>query len=127
MSEIINCFLHTQNLIRLYHWRTKSYARHVASGTLYQKLDPLIDSFVETYQGKLSGKENRIRYKPFSLKFKELSDNDIVFVLNEFKSFLLNDLEKRLKTMKMKNTDLVNIRDEILANVNQTLYLFTFE
>lgn len=126
MSELIQWFLQIQNLIKLYHWKTSSYARHIASGTLYTKLDPLIDSFIEVYQGKLKGKENRIRYKPFTLKYKEINDNEIISVLEDFKLFLLKDLEKILKKT-VKNTDLINIRDEMLAEVNQTLYLFTFQ
>lgn len=125
MSIIIENFLQLQTIVRLYHWKTKSYPRHMASGSLYQKLDPLIDSFIEIYQGKMNGKEKRIRYKPFKITYREVDEKKIVSLLESFKIFLLTDLDKLLQ--KMRNTDLFNIRDEILAEINQTLYLFTLQ
>lgn len=125
MSTIIESFLQFQTIVRLFHWKTKSYPRHIASGGLYEKLDPLFDSFIEIYQGKMNGKEKRIRYKPFKISYREVSEREIVLILEAFKGFLLTDLDKILQ--KMRNTDLFNIRDEILAQINQTLYLFTLQ
>jgi hypothetical protein len=47
--------------------------------------------------------------------------------LDAFKSFLVN-LESTpfFRKSKMTNTDLLTVRDEILANINQFLYLSTF-
>jgi len=38
--------------MRIFHWQTKSYARHQAFGMIYGQLGDLIDSFVEAYMGK---------------------------------------------------------------------------
>jgi len=48
-------------------------------------------------------------------------------MLINFKSFLLYDLEDFLNQGVMLNSDLKNLRDEILSKVNKTLYLFTLQ
>ena len=44
----------------------------------------------------------------------------------KFKIFLF-DLNNNQVLKSMRNTDLFNIRDEILSSVNQFLYLLTFK
>jgi len=34
------------------HWKTKSYARHMALGDFYEALPDLVDELVECYQGQ---------------------------------------------------------------------------
>lgn len=34
------------------HWNTRSYAQHMALGSFYEELPDLIDSVIESYQGK---------------------------------------------------------------------------
>jgi len=55
-----------------------------------------------------------------------MDDKSIVEALNEFKSFLADDLYNWLSSMPHhSNTDLKNLVDDLMGNVNQTLYLFT--
>ena len=39
-------------MVKLYHWKTRSYAQHQATDELYLKLNKHIDSFVEVLLGK---------------------------------------------------------------------------
>lgn len=41
----------TRNAVHLEHWRTKSFAQHMALGEFYDKLIDGIDSIVEAHQG----------------------------------------------------------------------------
>ena len=123
MSKLLTVFLSIQQQIRLYHWKTMSYSRHIASGQLYTSIDTLIDKFIETFQGKMDGK--RIDYETISITLYSVNDNEMINILKDFKEFLVSDVEKIVKGMS--NTDLKNIRDEILAQVNQTLYLFSLQ
>lgn len=41
----------TRNAAHLQHWRTKSYAEHVALGEFYDGVIDAIDAIVESYQG----------------------------------------------------------------------------
>jgi hypothetical protein len=116
MDIIIN-FLSIQQYIRIYHWTTPIYNKDVVSGQLYEKLDSLIDKFVETFLGK-----NKLTFEPFKITVS--SNTDIISSLNSFKRFLLTDLELALNSKSaMKNTDLKNIRDEMLGDVNQFIFL----
>lgn len=47
--------------------------------------------------------------------------------LKQFKQFLMIDIPQQLNDDEMKNTDLLNIRDEMLAITNKTLYLLKLE
>lgn len=127
MSQLLSVFIFITNQLRLYHWNTKNYSRHIASGTLYTKLDGLVDNFIETLQGKMEDDDYRIDYETIKIKYKKLNDEEILDVLKNFRHFLENEVEKYLylNHKNTKNTDLINIRDEMLDNVNRTIYLFT--
>lgn len=112
---MIQEFLQFQVLLRLYHWSTKSYPRHIASGSLYEKLDVLMDKFIETAQG--GSRTGRIQYKPFRLTAKALNDQTATKLLQKFAAFL--------SELSLKSHDLKNLRDEMLGEVEQTLYLFS--
>ena len=124
-KEITVVFLEMLLMIKLYHWKTYSYATHKATDDLYSKLNESIDSFTEVLLGK-SGQRINLTDKK-SIRLLDLtSPESLKREVEDFKSYLvsLNDN----KTMKiMSNTDLYNIRDEILGHMNQFLYLLTFK
>lgn len=104
-----------KDLIQLYHWQTNDYARHKASGDLYDKLNKNIDEFVEVYQNN-----SRVNMNNNSIKLSNMTDSKIDSLLSNFVKYLLG-LDKILK----KDPSLLNIRDEMLADVKQTQYLFS--
>jgi DNA-binding ferritin-like protein len=117
--NIITKLLTVQAQLRVYHWQTKSYAEHKALGNLYENLDGLIDTFVETFSGKKGGvpvaKDN------FAFAADNYKDNKaVVAFLDEFIVYLTQDVPSMLDN---KDTDLMNIRDEMLGEVNKTKYL----
>jgi len=118
-ETIVQVFFHMLLNIKLYHWETVIYARHKSSDDLHGNISELIDKFVEVYMGRYS----RPEYKTsFNINVKQLTDDNIVEVLEEYIEVLKYDLPKFLKP---SDTDLFNIRDEILSEFNKTLYLFT--
>ena len=125
MGKLLQYFFYYQNLIKIFHWQTQNYAQHIASDQLYNGLLPLIDKWVEVYQGKYA----RLMFddqKKVNVPLRNLDVQDFTLHLNQFKLFLMNDIPDFLsKEKEMKNTDLLNIRDEMLALTNQTLYLLT--
>ena len=121
MSKILLAFLTFQTQLRMYHWSTNKYNRHIESGKLYQKIDDIIDQFMETLQGKIG----TVSYKKALIKLRSTSDTTIVEDMNKFKLFLTRDIESFLNRFSHANNDLKNIRDEMLGSVNQSLYLFT--
>jgi DNA-binding ferritin-like protein len=106
--------------IKLYHWNTRIYSRHIATDSLFNTLLGLIDTFVEVYIGRY----DRPSGESLHLKLKTYNDVDMKKLLESFTYFLKDDISKMLKA---SDTDLLNIRDEILAEVHKTLYLFTLQ
>jgi hypothetical protein len=120
IGEIALYFTFIRDQIKFYHWTTKTYSRHVASDSFVNNLSSKMDKFIEVMQGT----ENKrlTLSKNSKLSFKVESDSSITGFLNDFKNWLTTELPTYLNK---KDTDLFNIRDEILADVNQTLYLFS--
>jgi hypothetical protein len=117
-SEIIILMMTLRDQVKLYHWQTLSYPRHKATDDLVEKLDANIDKFVEVYVGKYG----RPKLGRASLKLRDFQDKEAPKLLGEAISWLTFQLPTKLKPT---DTDLLNIRDEILSDLNQTLYLFT--
>ena len=124
-KEITVVFLEMLLMIKLFHWKTTSYATHKATDDLYVKLNANIDSFIEILLGKSGARTDLINNK--SIRLVDLTSVETLKrEIENFKSYLvsLND-NKAMKTMS--NTDLYNIRDTILGDLNQLLYLLTFK
>ena len=117
----ITKMLTLQNQIRIYHWQTKSYSEHKALGSLYEGLDPLIDEFVEVYFGKNGVRKAK---ETFDLSLENYDDSNPTSFINACIEFLTNELPPLLKP---QDTELLNIRDEMLALLNQTKYLMTLK
>jgi len=120
--EIINLMLTLRNQVKIYHWETMQFSRHKSTDNLVDKLDDSIDKFVEVYIGKY-GRPN-LNQRNGTIRLRNFSDDQATEVLKQAVEWLTNRLPKLLSN---KDTDLLNIRDEIVAELNQTLYLFTFK
>ena len=108
--------------MKIYHWQTMSFARHKASDDLTASLDANIDKFTEVFMGKYG--RPRFTVKTGTLKLHDLSDKKGHAIIEEGVKWLSNTLPKLLKK---EDTDLLNIRDEIVGDLNQIRYLFTLE
>jgi hypothetical protein len=118
-ENIIKFLFHMTTNIKLYHWQTTNFARHKATDDLHGALSDLTDQFVEVFMGRYGRPEFP---NGFRLSITELSDDTADEMLREYIDYLKNDFPKYLK---QDDTDLLNIRDEMLSNLNKTLYLFT--
>jgi hypothetical protein len=118
--EVTHFFLRLRNTMKLYHWQTLSYPRHKASDQFIGDLDRLSDSFVEVYIGRY-GRDAKSK-KDTKLQLPALSEKDVVEYLKEARDWLSTDLPPLLKK---EDTELFNLRDELISVINQCLYLFT--
>lgn len=124
-KEITCKFLEMLNTIKLFHWKTYSYATHKATDELYSKLGDNIDKFIEVLLGKTQNRTNLVNIK--SIRLRDMTSHDeFKKVIQEYKSYLVN-LNNNRAMNSMSNTDIFNIRDEILGDLNQFLYLYTFK
>ncbi len=124
-KEIAVAFLEMLLMVKLFHWKTTSYATHKATDELYTKLNANIDSFIEILLGKSGSRIDLMSNK--NIKLVDLSSQEALKrEIETFKSYLVSLNEN--KAMKsMSNTDLYSIRDTILGDMNQFLYLSTFK
>lgn len=51
IKELVTRVFATRGFVHLSHWKTNSYAEHMALGDLYEDLICAIDKLVEAYQG----------------------------------------------------------------------------
>jgi len=117
-AEHVHFFFTMKEQIKLYHWQTRVYARHIATDQILEKIDKNTDAFVEIYIGKygrpkLSGKNATISFQNLT----EAGANRLIKAAIKY----LQSLTKSLSS----DSDLITIRDEIMSDLSQLQYLFT--
>lgn len=121
-SHIIKIFLEMINMIKLYHWRTKCYSEHKATDELYSKLNEHVDHFVEVLLGK---DQSRVKMLESRIDLLDIDNTrDLKERIFEYRDFLT---DMNIYFDSKRDSDLLNIRDEILGDLNQFLYLLTLE
>ena len=124
-KEITVRFLEMLLMIKLFHWKTTSYPTHKATDDLYTKFNLNMDTFVEILLGKSGMITELTRDK--TIRLNDLTSIDeLKREVVAFKSYLVS-LNDNAAMKKMVNTDLFNIRDTILGDMNQFLYLLSFK
>ena len=121
LNSNINLFLGLQAQLRIFHWQTKGYARHNAFGVTYDTLEDLIDTFVEEAMGKygrfiLDDETNTIQLANLKELKPEAMLDTIISALNQFS-----------EQFEESDTNLLNLRDEMLGSINKLKYLLTLE
>jgi len=115
MNSQSEYFLGLLGQIKLFHWSVKSYAAHVALDKLHSALSDNIDKFMEVYIGKFELQP----IEKFVITMNATSDcSNICSYLQK-----QNENIKKIRTSLNKATELQNILDEIMGNINQCLYL----
>jgi DNA-binding ferritin-like protein len=125
LKQITVVFLEMLMMIKLFHWKTHSYATHKATDQLYDSLNDNMDKFIEVLLGKTGTRIDLMNNKTISL-IDLNSQESLKSKIMSIKSYLVG-LDKNKALSTMSNSDLFNIRDEILADLNQFLYLLTFK
>ena len=98
------------------HWKTGSYAEHMALGAFYEGVIPLLDAFVEAYQGRFA---ERI---------------DVPLADNDFEGEIADVLEQQLAWIEDNREEIApkdesalhNELDTIVALYQSTLYKLRF-
>lgn len=117
---MINELLTLQTQLRIFHWQTKSYSAHQALGITYDFLSLKIDEFVEVFMGK----NGRISVNKMTINLEDLSEGNLEVFVDKMIEYLQTTLTDNINET---DTDLINIRDEMLASMNKLKYLLTLE
>ena len=129
-SKIVKTFMEMINTVKLYHWKTLSYAQHKATDELHEHMQSNVDKFVEILLGKDESRlgminkriDNSLTVKIDSSAPK--SQDEFQQKLMKYRRFLTS-LDSLFD--EKEDSDLLNIRDELLADLNQFLYLFALK
>lgn len=130
ISLIVKTLLELLNTVKIYHWNTLSYAQHKATDKLYDELQDSIDTFVEVLLGKNDRRIRKMASVCRQYDFKQNQNNNPEPDVRLFKQKIyeyrrfLTELN-RVFSVK-KDSDLLNIRDGIVGQLNQFLYLLSF-
>ena len=121
-KEVTLVFFEMLLMVKLFHWKTHSFATHKATDELYESLNEHMDKFIEVLLGKTG-----TRIQMGNTKSVKLVDLDSPAKLK----VRVESFKRYLSDMKIPgsgaSSDLLNIRDEILADMNKFTYLLTFK
>ena len=118
---IAHTFLEMLDTIKLYHWKTNSYSHHKSTDELHERLQHKTDNFIEIMLGKSKTRINNIDKH---IKLYNLNNKNFIDKLYKYRTLLI-EMDNYLD--HKKDTDLMNIRDEMIGEINHYLYKSTFK
>lgn len=121
MDNLAIKLLEIQVQFKFLHWQTHGDAKHRAYGDTYDGLGGLIDDFIEAHMGKYG----RPTFDgDFTLSFKDISTISMQSFIDDIVEFLVGLTD----VLDGKyDTDLLNLRDEMLGLINKLKYLLTLK
>ena len=120
-EELILKLVQIQVQFKFMHWQTTGDAKHRAYGDIYDTLGDLIDNFTESMMGKYGRPEFE---SEFALMFQDLKSLSLQNFMDGITDFLVSFSEM---LDPKYDTDLLNLRDEMLAAINKLKYLLTLK
>lgn len=117
----VNFFLGLQVQLKINHWQTKGFARHKAFGDIYNDLQDLVDEYVEQAIGKYG--RFVLDDETKTIQLSNLSELD----MKSFISTVRDAMVQMTDQLDPNDTNLLNLRDEMLGLINKLSYLLTLE
>lgn len=121
LSSNVNFFIGLQVQLKINHWQTKGLGRHQAFGDTYNGLQDLVDTYVEEAMGKYG--RFILDDETKTIELLNLSEIDLKSFINTIREALVQLTGELDET----DTNLLNIRDEMLGLINKLSYLLTLE
>ena len=120
-EELIKKLVQIQLQWKFLHWQTFGDAKHRLYGKIYNRLGDLIDEFTEAMMGKYGRPEFESEFALMFQDIQALSIQSFMDGITEFLVGMSDQLDSRY------DTDLLNIRDEMLGLINKSKYLITLK
>ena len=121
LATKVNLLLGIHTQLKVFHWQTKGYARHNAFAQTRDELEGLMDSFVEEAMGKYGRFVLDDETKTFELiNMSEMKPADMAETICQALIQFTEELDP-------VDTNLLNIRDEMLGLFQKLKYLLTLE
>jgi hypothetical protein len=119
LSNYVKLLLQFRTNIKLYHWQTESFSYHKISDELLGSIDDLSDKFVEAVCGVYG-------IRPV-MSGQSILIKNIIQVNEIIEEIKLVKLELKKPTDILTNSEIANIRDELLGSMDKALYLLSFK
>ena len=119
VNKLTMNLLNHQVVLKLFHFQTETYGSHKASDEYLEKYALIMDKFLEIAQG-IYGK---ITLKKYTLTGSSHTNDNIIKHIEGMIALLRDKIDDVLNN----NSDLINIRDELVGNAVQLKYLLTFK
>ena len=119
LNKLCMNLLNHQIVLKLFHFQTTTYGAHKASDAYLEKYASNMDRFLEVVQG-IYGK---FTLKQYGLGGSSHTNENIGKHLNGMITYFKDNINDILGD----HTELINIRDELLSEIEQLKYLLTFQ
>jgi len=116
VAKFISTLMSSRNQSHIFHLQTTSFAAHKALNEYYDGIVDLIDSYVETFQGRY---EILTGYN-ISSQIIETPDKVVMYFTG------LSSFVDKIRTELPQDGELNNIVDEVAGLINSTLYKLKF-
>lgn len=115
-KEIITTLMYTGLQVHIFHLQTTSYAEHMALGSLYDAIQDATDTFAEALIGNENGKRPSLKTQ---FELSDYAEGTAAQFVEQFVDWL----------NKIGNlpTDVLNMRDDLLAKAHKTRYLLSLD
>lgn len=120
IEKYIIDLMQVQCQVKVFHWQTKIYGKHIALDRLFDAIIDNIDEFTETAMGKYG----RVDFSGANYTFDNITDAGVANMIDGFIDIAIA-LDEKVDAKK--DSDLLNLRDELLGKLNQTKYLLTLK
>lgn len=107
IDQLIERMFKSRNASQLEHWKTKSYAQHMALGSFYEDVIDILDKYVESHIGTFG-----------KLKDVKGEEDDVAKMISDDIVWLHENRDKITQNVPA----LENIIDELTGTHMQTLY-----
>ena len=118
INKLLIVFFKHQITLKMFHFQTQSYGYHKTSDLYLETFMKNFDRFMEVAQGVFG----RTNLTNVNINIYTANDQSIEQELTQFVSVL-----RGLDTTLTGYPELLNLRDEIVAEANQFKYLLTFK
>lgn len=115
IADILTHFMSLVGQVKLFHWATKSYVHHKALDELHSALSDKLDLFVEAYVGKMDVQP----FKKFNVTTKAHTDASKVIKYLQDERQKIKGIHDHLE----KHSELTNILEEMMAEMDKAIYV----
>jgi hypothetical protein len=116
-SNIVVQFIEFINMVKMFHWQTEYYSKHKITDDLYKTLNEQTDKYVEI----LFSKKLILNFPKTIAMVTNLDNAAFQQKVEKFKNYLIS------LNYSKEDSDLQNLRDDILGSLNQFNYLFKMQ